>query len=71
MGKGGRKEGREGSYREKVDEGGEVGVAHFHALELRLRLTAADLELLDDVRDALMPVAVVLLETTTRSTTQR
>ena len=46
---------------EHVDEGGELRVAHLHTAELRLRLGAADLELLDDVGDALEPVAVVVV----------
>lgn len=47
--------------REHVDVGGELRVAHLHAAELGLRLRAADLELLDDVRDALEAMAVIVL----------
>jgi hypothetical protein len=46
---------------EHIDVCSELGVAHFHSPELRLGLRAADLELLDDVGDALEPVAVVVL----------
>ena len=47
--------------REHVNVGGELRVAHLHAAELGLRLRAADLELLDDVRDALEAMTVIVL----------
>ena len=46
---------------ELVDECRKVGVANLHALQLRLRLDAAQLELLDDVGDFFEAVNVVLL----------
>jgi hypothetical protein len=36
---------------ELVDESSKVGVAHFHGLKLRATLGAAQLELLDNVRN--------------------
>lgn len=50
---------------EHVDVRREVRVAHLHPLELRLRLRAAYLELLDNIRDSLKSVTVKLLRTTT------
>ena len=47
--------------REVVDESRELGVTHFHALELRLCLRAAQLELFDNVRDAFVTVTVVFI----------
>jgi hypothetical protein len=45
---------------EGVHEGREVRVPDLHALELRLRLRAAQLKLLYYVRDTLEAVAVVM-----------
>ena len=44
--------------REDVDEGCEARVVYFHALEGGGQLTAAQLELFDDVTDLLEPVHV-------------
>lgn len=38
-----------------------LGIANLHAAKLRLGLRATDLELLDDIRDALKTMAVVVL----------
>lgn len=43
----------------QVYQGGEVGVAHFHTLELALCLRATEFELLDDIRYSLKPVSVI------------
>ena len=50
---------------ESVDVHRELRVAHFHSLELRLRLGAAELELLDDVGHSFEAVSVVVLGTVT------
>ena len=47
---------------ESVDERAELAVLHLHALELGLRLAAAQLELLDDVADLFEPVSVELVD---------
>ena len=46
---------------EDVNKGGEVGVPHFHRLEIGCQLAAAEFELLDDVGDLLEPVHVSVL----------
>lgn len=46
--------------REHVDVGGELGIPHLHAAELRLGLRATYLELLDNVRNSLKAMAVIV-----------
>ena len=50
-----------GVGREDVDKRGEIGVPHFHRLEIGCQLAAAEFELLDDVGDLLKPVHVSVL----------
>ena len=55
--------------REHVNVSGKLGVSHFHTPELRTGLGAADLELLNDVRDSLKAVAIVVLGADTKTNT--
>ena len=55
-----------GVAREHVNIGSKLRVAHFHAAKLGLRLGATDFELLDDVRDALEAMAVIVLRSVVR-----
>ena len=50
-----------GVGREDVDKRGEIGVPHFHRLEIGCQLAAAEFELLDDVGDLLKSVHVTVL----------
>ena len=50
-----------GVGREDVDKRGEIGVPHFHRLEIGCQLAAAEFKLLDDVGDLLKPVDVPVL----------
>lgn len=52
-----------GVLREHVDVRRKVGIAHFHTLELRIRLEARDFELLYNVRYSLKTMTIVLLGT--------
>ena len=46
-----------------IDINRELGVPHFHSLELRLRLGTAEFKLFDDVGHPLEAVSVVVLGT--------
>ena len=51
---------------ERVDVHGELRVAHFHSLELGLRLGAAEFKLLDDIGHPFEAMSVVVLGTIIR-----
>lgn len=51
---------------EHVNVGRKLGIANLHAAELRLRFRATNLKLLDDIRDTLEAMAVVVLGSVTK-----
>ncbi len=51
---------------EHVNVGSKLGITNLHAPKLRLRFGATDLKLLDDIRDALEAMAIVVLSSVTK-----
>lgn len=49
--------------RKCVDSRSKMRISNFHALEIKLRLGATNLELLDDIRNALAAMAIILFRT--------